>query len=406
MSYYSYQSYTGNGSTTNYTIPFPYLYTTHVKVYVQGIEKTRNVHYTFLNVSTIQFSNAPPNGEIITIKRESGRDARLVDFQDAAILKESELDLNSDQLFYLMQEAFDVLTMVENEAGEMFVTPEAILTSLTNSITTSHLADSISGAVSFASHTYSDESIYEWDEDGPVVYESSIFGDQSAALLVLEESVEALVTDVSGNSAMLALMADEYFVKLDANGNVAGFGLYNGDTSQFIVNVDEFAIIASDGTGEVYVPFIVDTESGIVGIDGNLLVTGSITGTKIAADAIEADHIATGEIIAAHFATNAVESDAVKAGAITGVKIADSTIEAGNIKANAITADAIKAGEITANKMDITTLSSIAANIGTITSGLLKSSDDSIQVDLTNKWIKVWDDQDTPVLRVHLGYIS
>ena len=47
----------------------------------------------------------------------------------------------------------------------------------------------------------------------------------------------------------------------------------------------------------------------------------------------------------------------------------------------------------------------IAANCGTITAGLVKSSDGKIQYDLDNKWIKVWDAQATPVLRVHLGYI-
>ncbi|GAH01809.1 unnamed protein product, partial [marine sediment metagenome] len=56
MAYYSYVNYTGNGELTNFSIPFPYLAKTHVKVFVQGILKTHNVHYTFLTASVIQFS--------------------------------------------------------------------------------------------------------------------------------------------------------------------------------------------------------------------------------------------------------------------------------------------------------------------------------------------------------------
>jgi len=413
MSYYSFVNYTGDGETVNYTIPFPYLMTTHVKVYVQGILKNSGVHYSFLNASTIQFTSAPLESEIITIKRESGRDARLVDYQTGSILKEEELDKDSTQLFYLMQEAYDMLTLASNEDGEIFTSPEAILNSLTDSITTSQLADDLAGVVSYASQTYADEPIYEWDEDGIVVYELGVFSRSSAALLVLEDAVEALVTDVDGNTAQLALMGDEFFVKLDANGNVAGFGLYNGETSQFIVNADQFAVIKSDGTGDPIVPFVVDTETSTVGISGNLLVTGSITAAKIGADAIEASHIAAGVVEATHIKVGAVGEDAIASGAvtvnkvgtgaITGVKIGNNAIEAGHIAANAVTADAIKAGEITAAKMNVDSLSAIAANIGTITSGLLKSSDDKIQVDLTNKWIKVWDADSN--LRVHLGYI-
>ena len=50
-------------------------------------------------------------------------------------------------------------------------------------------------------------------------------------------------------------------------------------------------------------------------------------------------------------------------------------------------------------------LSAISANLGTCTAGIVKSSDDKIALDLDNKWLKVYDDQATPVLRVHLGYI-
>ncbi len=63
----------------------------------------------------------------------------------------------------------------------------------------------------------------------------------------------------------------------------------------------------------------------------------------------------------------------------------------------------IYTGTIIASAINVTSLSAINANLGTITAGLAKSSDDKLQVDFDNKWIKVWDA--ASVLRVHLGYI-
>ena len=88
---------------------------------------------------------------------------------------------------------------------------------------------------------------------------------------------------------------------------------------------------------------------------------------------------------------------------LDGAKIDDATITTAKI--NDLHGSKITANTITADKMSVTELSAIAANCGTITTGLIKSSDGKIQYDLGNKWIKIWDAQATPVLRVHLGYI-
>ena len=62
--------------------------------------------------------------------------------------------------------------------------------------------------------------------------------------------------------------------------------------------------------------------------------------------------------------------------------------------------------EVDGGSIVASNLSVISADMGTITAGLAKSSDDKIQLDLNNKWLKVWDASATPVLRVHLGFIS
>ena len=100
-------NYTGNGSTTTYSITFPYITSSHVIVKIDNVVKTAGTDYTFPTSSTIQFTTAPANGTSISISRSSSRSTRLVDYQDGATITEAILDQDSNQLFYISQEAFD-----------------------------------------------------------------------------------------------------------------------------------------------------------------------------------------------------------------------------------------------------------------------------------------------------------
>ena len=103
----SYNTYTGDAATTNFSVSFDYIATSHVKVYLDGVLQTVTTHYTWFNATTIQFLAAPAAGVTIRIDRETPNTARLVDFQDAGNLTEYDLDTNSNQVFYLVQETKD-----------------------------------------------------------------------------------------------------------------------------------------------------------------------------------------------------------------------------------------------------------------------------------------------------------
>lgn len=100
-------NYTGNGSTATFSVTFPYITQSHVQVRLDNVLKTLGVDYTFPTSSTIQFTNAPANGVNINFKRSSNQSARLVDFQDGSTITESILDQDSNQMFYMSQEAID-----------------------------------------------------------------------------------------------------------------------------------------------------------------------------------------------------------------------------------------------------------------------------------------------------------
>ena len=99
-------SYTADGATQIFSVPFLYIEKTHIKVYDAGVEKTT---FTWPTDSTIDLGYMPTNGNTVLIERNTPTDARLVDFQDGATLDEANLDKDSEQNFYNTQEIVDDL---------------------------------------------------------------------------------------------------------------------------------------------------------------------------------------------------------------------------------------------------------------------------------------------------------
>ena len=105
---YAINTYTGDGSTLNYSVTFPYIEQAHVVVTLDGVTKTLNTDYSFTTSSTITFTIAPSASVVIKFTRSSSRTTRLVDYQDGSTLTEATLDQDGNQSFYMAQEAIDI----------------------------------------------------------------------------------------------------------------------------------------------------------------------------------------------------------------------------------------------------------------------------------------------------------
>ena len=106
MSQFAFQTYTGNGSTTQYSISFTYIDSTHVKCFLDGVSTTA----FSVSGSTVTFNSAPANNVVIRIERQTPLTARLVDFQDGSVLTEADLDMSANQNFFAVQEFSDDAT--------------------------------------------------------------------------------------------------------------------------------------------------------------------------------------------------------------------------------------------------------------------------------------------------------
>lgn len=101
----SYRSlrFVADGTTTTYPIPFSYLSPDDITVTING-EPTGD--YWLPSQGQLTFNSPPPKGKVVVIARSTPT-TRLVDFTNTSMLNERILDLDSNQLMYLVQEALD-----------------------------------------------------------------------------------------------------------------------------------------------------------------------------------------------------------------------------------------------------------------------------------------------------------
>jgi len=107
----SFTNHTGNNTAGPFSISFSYLSEDEIDVTVGGVLKSKTTHYTFPSATTISFTsgNHPGNGVAIKFQRDTDISAKKVDFQDGSVLTETDLDNNSDQVLFGLQEFVDIL---------------------------------------------------------------------------------------------------------------------------------------------------------------------------------------------------------------------------------------------------------------------------------------------------------
>jgi hypothetical protein len=116
----SYAQYAGNGSTTTFSVPFPYLLKAHVKLYtgfsiISGTYTSLLVDgtdYTWTSSTQVQLSVAPANGVTLTVLRDTPDSSQLVPWQDGSNLIAEDLNIADLQNLYVVQEQQD-----RNDAG-------------------------------------------------------------------------------------------------------------------------------------------------------------------------------------------------------------------------------------------------------------------------------------------------
>lgn len=108
--------YEGDGTRTDFTIPFDYLKKSFVTARLGTVTTLTGgdygdtgSDYYFLDKTTIRLKVAPASGESLTIRRRTSATERVVTFKDASILKATDLDTSQMQAFHIAEEGRDAI---------------------------------------------------------------------------------------------------------------------------------------------------------------------------------------------------------------------------------------------------------------------------------------------------------
>ena len=104
--------YTGNNSTTNYSITFEYLKEAEVKATLDG---TATTDFTFANATTLSFNTAPGSGVKIRIYRETDVSALKATFFAGSAIKAEDLNDNFTQNNFAVEELRESTWDVDTE---------------------------------------------------------------------------------------------------------------------------------------------------------------------------------------------------------------------------------------------------------------------------------------------------
>jgi hypothetical protein len=98
--------YTGDGSTTRYSIQFEYLNESDIKVSLQepGQAAQTTTAFTFANATTIQLNSPPTAGYEVRIFRETSNDTLISKFFAGSAIRAVDLNKNFEQTLFSVQE--------------------------------------------------------------------------------------------------------------------------------------------------------------------------------------------------------------------------------------------------------------------------------------------------------------
>lgn len=360
--FYAFERYTGDGSTTDFTVTFEYLEKNHITPRVNGVDMS-TTSYSWPSDYTIRFNTPPAAGAYVDVKRTTPRDTREVVYQDGSTLNARQMNRLSKQLLYLSQELWDDLRGAlhgQNPGDLTGVVPDN---------------DTENDIVAEIASKMSETQLYDDFETQKEDFEktaATVLNNQT----IIEEA-QANVTQVEG------LASDNAEIQIE-NALRTNTGIEeNRDKAVRIEKVEAETDLDGDGVPDASTT-ITENSTAIAGVQGKYAVKVDVNGRVTGYGLIQKENDSgelegTYDILADRFTVTDPDTKEVKLG-WNGVQV----IVDGNL---------IVGGSLTADQMNIEYLSALSADLGEVTSGLFKSvdSDSDYRVEMeANSTLPLW----------------
>ena len=348
-------SFTGNGTKTDYDFTFPYLKQSEVKASLDG---TATTNIRFLTATKIQFVNnttantptAPASGVKIKIFRETEADSLAATFYAGSSIKSEDLNDNFTQNLYAVQEVTErylsnlggtltgnlnlgedvilkfegatnnahetILTVVDPTADRTITLPNVtgtvITTGDTGTVATGMIANDAINGTKITDDAVDSEHIVADSLDTEHYAPASI----DAAALASDSVITAKILDLNVTRAKIANDAIDGTKLADNSVDSEHYVDGSIDTAHIgndQVTADKLANTSVTAGTYTAVDITVDAQGRITSaasgtIARSEIAADAIDGSKIDDDAIDSEHIAAGALDAEHYSSGSIDS--------------------------------------------------------------------------------------------------
>lgn len=399
----SYATYTGNGSATTFSVPFPYLLKAHVKLYIglnilEGTYSSllvEGTNYTWSSATQVQLTTAPTASQVLTIIRDTPDSAQLVPWQDGSNLIAGDLNTADLQNLYVVQEQQDRndLSATASLAATAAVA-QAILADGTRAMT-ANLSLGGFKATNLAAPTLAADAVTKAYNDAFINQTANLADGCVTSAKIADGTIVA--GDIAADAITTAKILDGNVTTAKiADGNVTTAKV--ADSAITSAKIADGTIVTADLANDaVTTAKIVDAnvttakivDSGVTTAkiaDGNVttakILDGNVTTGKLADSSVTTGKLADGNVTTAKILDGNVTTAKINDQAVTAAKIADGVIDSTKLTGGTVVTNAEVSG-VTVNDTSFFTTSASDLRYfrqdssETITSGVAWSGSDS-----------------------------
>ena len=359
----SFVRYTGNGTTTAYAIPFSYRSVADLSATVNGVVVTA---YTLDGAgTTLTFDTAPAASSAIEIRRTTSQATKLVDYVSGSVLTENDLDTDSDQAFFMAQEAIDkagdVITLdgadfqwdVQNKRLKNVAAPVADTDAVNKAFITTNLPN-INTVAGIAANVTTVAGI-----SGNVTTVAT----NDANITTVATNI-ASVNTVATDIAKVIAVADDLAEAVSEVETVAND--LNEATSEIEVVANSITNVDTVGTN------IADVNT-VAGISGNVTTVAGISsdvtgvaGISTAVTNVNSNSTNINAVNANSANINTVAGINADVTSVAGISAAVSAVNSNSTNINAVNANSSNINTVATNNANINTVAANNANITTV----------------------------------------
>ena len=359
----SFVRYTGNGSTTAYSIPFSYRSTADLAITLAGVASTA---FT-LNAAgtTLTFNTAPASNVAIEIRRRTSQGTKLVDYASGSVLTENDLDTDSDQAFFMGQEAIDDAndvikisnTNFQWDATSKRITNVADPTSAQDAATKNYLENTWLSAADKATLTTVASNISAINTVNSTASAITTVNSNSTNINTVATNIGSVNT-VATDIAKVIAVANDLAEAVSEVETVADD--LNETTSEIDTVATNIANVNTVGTGIANVNTVAGISANVTTVAGIHANVTSVAGISSAVSAVNSN--ATN--------INAVNSNSSNINTVAGLSSAISTVNSNSSNINTVAGNNTNINTVAGANSNITAVAGGITNINTVATNL------------------------------------